>query len=120
MIRSSSHTCKSVVGIDSSQLYPYAICQPMPTGLYTLWEFHADLQRFKHQSNETRSFEIMVMAFFRIGDRNATLRAFTQPEPSERLTPLAFMGFAVTLKHFLKLSVASISFANVRKCNVVL
>ena len=31
-IRSSSNICKSIVEIDASQLYPYAMCQPMPTG----------------------------------------------------------------------------------------
>ena len=34
-IRKSSNLCKSIVGIDASQLYPYSMCQPMPTGLYT-------------------------------------------------------------------------------------
>ena len=44
----------------------------------------------------------------RTRDRNAKLRAFTQPEPSERLTPLALMCFGVTVKQCLKLWVASI------------
>ena len=34
-IRKSTNLCKSIVGIDASQLYPYSMCQPMPTGLYT-------------------------------------------------------------------------------------
>ena len=34
-IRKSTNLCKSIVGIDASQLYPYSTCQPMPTGLYT-------------------------------------------------------------------------------------
>ena len=34
--------------------------------------------------------------FSRNRDRNVKLRAFTQPETSERLTALALMGFAVT------------------------
>ena len=34
-IRKSTNMCKSIVGIDASQLYPYSMCQPMPTGLYT-------------------------------------------------------------------------------------
>ena len=37
-IRKSSNLCKSIVRIDASQLYPYSMCQPMPTGLYTRWE----------------------------------------------------------------------------------
>ena len=63
-IRSSSNTCKSKVGIDASQLYSYAMCQPMPTGPHTHWEFNADLQRLKSRFNKTRSFENMVLAFF--------------------------------------------------------
>ena len=31
-VRKSTNICKSIVGIDASQLYPYSICQPMPTG----------------------------------------------------------------------------------------
>ena len=38
-IRKSEKICKSIVGIDASQLYPYSMCQPMPTGLYTRWEY---------------------------------------------------------------------------------
>ena len=34
-IRTSTSLCKPFVGIDASQLYPYSMCQPMPTGLYT-------------------------------------------------------------------------------------
>ena len=34
-IRKSTNLCKSIVGIDASQLHPFSMCQPMPTGLYT-------------------------------------------------------------------------------------
>ena len=34
-IRKSSSFCKSIGGINASQLYPQSMCQPMPTGLYT-------------------------------------------------------------------------------------
>ena len=33
-IRKSTDLCKSLVGIDANQLYPFSMCQPMPTGLY--------------------------------------------------------------------------------------
>ena len=33
--RSSSNNCESIERIDPSQLHPYAMCQPMPNGLYT-------------------------------------------------------------------------------------
>ena len=34
-IRNSEIICKSIAGIDASQMYPHSMCQPMPTGLYT-------------------------------------------------------------------------------------
>ena len=34
-IQKSTNICKSIVGIDASQIYPNSTCQPMPTGLYT-------------------------------------------------------------------------------------
>ena len=63
-IRNSGNICKSIVGIDASQLYPYSICQPMRTGLYTRWEYDAESNRFKPQQNKSRNFENMVMSYF--------------------------------------------------------
>ena len=77
-IRSSSNHCKSIVGSDASQLYKYAICQTMPTGLYTRCDFSADLHRFKPRSNKAGSFEIMAMVFSRASVQNVKLEVFTQ------------------------------------------
>ena len=46
-IRKSSNLCKSIVGIDASQFHPYSMCQPVPTGLYTRWEYDSETKRFK-------------------------------------------------------------------------
>ena len=46
LIRKSANICKSIVGIDASQLYAYSMCQLMPTGLYTRWDFNSDSSRF--------------------------------------------------------------------------
>ena len=61
-IRVSRNLCKSIVGIDANQLYPYSMCQPMPTGLYTRWEYDTESNRFKPQQNKSRNFENMVMS----------------------------------------------------------
>ena len=61
-LRLSGNNCKSIVGIDASQMYPYTMCQPMPTGLYTRWEYDAESNRFKPQQNKSRNFENMVMS----------------------------------------------------------
>ena len=63
-IRDSGKICKSIVGIDASQLYPYSMCQPMPAGLYTRWEYDTESNRFKPQQNIPRNFENMVMSHF--------------------------------------------------------
>ena len=38
-IRNSSNVCRTIVGTDASQLYPFSMCQEMPSGFYTRWEF---------------------------------------------------------------------------------
>ena len=62
-IRSSSNLWKSIVGIDASQLYPYSMCQPMPTGLYTRWECDSEIRRFTARQIKSHSFEIMVLSY---------------------------------------------------------
>ena len=60
----SSNLCKSIVCIDASQLYSYSTCQPMPTGLYTRWEYDSETKRFTARHNKSRSFESMVLSYF--------------------------------------------------------
>ena len=63
-IRNSSNVCKLIIVINSSQLYPFSMCQDMPTGLYTRWDFDTELQKFKARHNRPRNFENMVMSFY--------------------------------------------------------
>ena len=63
-LRKSSNLCKSIVGIGASQLYPYSMCQPMTTGLYTRWEYDSETKRFTARQNKSRSFENMVLSYF--------------------------------------------------------
>ena len=63
--RKSTNICKSIAGIDASQPYPYSMCQPMPTGLYTRWDIDSETSRFTPRQNKTCSFENTVMSYFR-------------------------------------------------------
>ena len=63
-IRNSTNLCRSIVGIDASQLYPFSICQPMPTGLYTRWNYDSESQKFIARQNKTRSSGNMVLSYF--------------------------------------------------------
>ena len=62
-IRNSENICKSIVGIDASQLYPFSMYQEMPTGIYTRWELDTNSQKFKARTNKFRTFENMVMSY---------------------------------------------------------
>ena len=63
-IRKSSNLCKSIVGIDAIQLYPYSMCQPMPTGFCTRWEYDSETKRFTARQNKSRSVENIVLSYF--------------------------------------------------------
>ena len=60
----STNICKSFVGTDASQLYPYSMCQPMHIGLYTRWDIDSETIRFTPRQNKIRSFANMVMSYF--------------------------------------------------------
>ena len=75
-IRNSSNVCNSIVGIDASQLYPFSMCQNMPTGLYTRWEFDTEMQKFKARHNRTRNFENMVMSFYQESRPQCQIESF--------------------------------------------
>ena len=75
-IRNSSNVCKSIVGIDASRLYPFTMCQDMPTGLYTRWEFDTEMQKFKARNNQTRNFENMVMSFYQESRPECKIESF--------------------------------------------
>ena len=63
-VRKSTNLRQSIVGIDASQLCPYSMCQPMPTGLYTRWNYDSESQKFMARQNKTHSFENMVLSYF--------------------------------------------------------
>ena len=73
--RKLSNLCKSIVGIDASQLYPYSMCQPMPTGLYTRWEYDSETKRFTTRQYKSRSFENMVLSYFQKSQRDCKIES---------------------------------------------
>ena len=60
--RKSTNLSKSIVGTDAGQFYPYSMCQSMPTGLYTRWNYDNESQKFMPQQKKTRSFENIVLS----------------------------------------------------------
>ena len=93
-MQKSTNICKSIVGIDASQLYPYSMCQPIPTGLYTRWDFDSETSRFTTRQNKTLSLENMVMSYFQ--------RTRPEFETGRNLTALVLMGFVLIATLCLK------------------
>ena len=60
----STNFCKSIVGLAANQLYPYSICQPMPTGFFNRWNYDTNPQKLFPRQNKTRSFINMVFSDF--------------------------------------------------------
>ena len=61
-IRNSENLCNSIVRIDASQLYPFSMCQELPTGLFFRWELDTYSQKFRARTNRSRTFENMLMS----------------------------------------------------------
>ena len=72
----SSNICKSVVGIDASQLYPYSMCQPIPPGLYARWQYDTESNRYEPQQNKSRNFENMLMSSCRRQKSDCKIESF--------------------------------------------
>ena len=102
-IRNSSNVCKSIVGIDASQLYPFSMCQDMPTGVYTRWEFDTEMQKFKARHNPTRNFENMVMFFCQEPIPECKIDSFfTSGKQKKKSTVLMWMVIVITVRQCLK------------------
>ena len=95
-LRKSAKMCKSFVGIDASQLNPYSMCQPMPAGLYTCWDFVSDFEsetsKFTPRQNKTRRFENMVMSYFQRTRPEYEIESFFT-KGRRKLTASLLMGF---------------------------
>ena len=92
-IRKSTKICKSFVGIDANQLYPYSMCQPMPTGFYTRWHIDSEVGRFTPRQNESRSFENMVMSYFQRTRPDCKIKSSTIQADRRKLIASVLTGF---------------------------
>ena len=92
-IRNSRKICKSIVGIDASQLYPYSMCQFMPSGLYTRWEYDTESNRFKLQQNKSRNFQNMVMSYFQRQRPDCKVESFYTTGTQKKIDCFKIDGF---------------------------
>ena len=92
-IRKSANICRFIVEIDASQVYPYSMCQPMPTGLYTRWDLDSETSRFTPRQNKTRSFENMVMSCFQRTRPECEIESFFTTGGEKKIDCFSVDGF---------------------------
>ena len=92
-IRNSENICKSIKGIDSSQLYPFSICQELPTGLCTRWEPDTNSQKFKARTNRSRTFENMVMSHLQSQRPKCTIESYYITGKQKKVDCFSVVGF---------------------------
>ena len=92
-IRKSTNICRSIVGIDASQLYAYSMCQPMPTGLYTRWDIDSKTGRFTPRQNKTLSSENMIMSYFERTRPDCNIESFYTTGRQKKIDCFSVDGF---------------------------
>ena len=102
-IRDSTNLCKSTIGIDASQLYPFSMCQAMPTGLYTRWELDLELGGFK--TRQTRRGVLKTRSFLTFNESEYKLKWKVNARQLHRnkLKNTVLMAFVDTATMCLKL-----------------
>ena len=111
-MRNSENICKSIVGIDASQLYPFSMCQEMPTGLYTRWELDANSQNSKLETINLEHLRTWSCLISNNNAQNAQWKAIIQTGNRKRLTVLAV--FVLIATQYSKLWVVISFFAHVK------
>ena len=111
-IRDSSNICKSIVGIDASQLYPYSMCQQdcIRDGSLTLICRNSRLDII-----ELATLRIWSCLSIKNQDQNVKLRAFLHLENRRKLTVLMWTVIVITVKQYSRQWDATITFVLVKK-----
>ena len=92
-IRKSTNICKSIVGIDASQLYPDSMCHPMLTELYRRWDIDLKTSRFTPRQNKTRSFEHIVTFYFQRTRQDCKIESFHTRGRQKKIDCFSVDGF---------------------------
>ena len=84
-IQNSGNIWKSIVGIASNHLYPYSMGQPMPTGLYTRWEYDAESNRLNLNRTNSKILRTWLCNISKDKDLIVKVRISTPQELRKRL-----------------------------------
>ena len=113
-IRKSTNLCKSIVDLDTSQLYPHSMCQLTPTRIYTRWDLDRETGRFILDRTRPAALKIWSILIFNEQNLNVKLKASIQQVDRRKLKASVLMGFTLIATLSFKLWDAFITFAPVR------
>ena len=85
--------CQTIVGVDASQLYPYAMTQRMPSGPYVRWELTEDGQYFKCEKNWRSELEKQVLAYIQYVRPKCFIRTIFNSGTQKRIGGYLVDGF---------------------------
>ena len=114
--RKSANICKSTAGIDASQLFPYSMCQPMPTGLFSRWDLDSETTRFTPRQKRPAALRIWSCLISNEEDQNVKLKNSLQQADKTKLTASVLMGFVLIATLCLKPWVAFTTSVPVKRC----
>ena len=89
---------KSIGGFDASHLYPYSMCQPTPTGLYTRWYLDSETDRFTPRQNKARSFESIVLSYLQRTRPDCKVESFCTTSRQKKNDCCSVDGFCYLCK----------------------
>ena len=69
------------------------MCQPMPTGLYTRWDFNSETSRFIPRQSKNRSFENIVMSYFQRTRPECEIESFLKIGRQKKIDCFSVDGF---------------------------
>ena len=84
-------TCETIVGVDASQLYPYAMCQPMPCGPYTRWDFQEG--EFKAKRDWRSQLEKTILCYWSSIRPQCKIQCLHSDGKQRRIGPYLVDGF---------------------------
>ena len=105
----------SIVGYDTSQLYPFTMCQEMPTRFYTRWEYDSETDCLKTRKSRTRILENMVMSLYQELRPECKTESFYTNGKQKKIECFHVHGHCDHCKHYLKLWLATITSAHAKK-----
>ena len=92
-LENTDNLCRAIVGIDASQLYPYAMTQQMPSGVYVKWEYCEQTNLFHPRRNKRSYFEQIVLQFIQKSRPECTIQTQFTSAKQKKIGRFAVDGY---------------------------